>query len=122
MDKTLASIYYKPGNLWKGKKAIEKLVKKSDYSENQVKEWLAKQAIWQIHLPAPRKINRPHYFIEKPNYLHQFDVMYMPKDRLQGSDYKYILTGIDVASRYKVARPMRTKKAEDVAFLTKTYI
>ena len=45
--------------------------------------------------------------------------MYMPKDRLQGSDYKYLLTGIDVASRYKVARPMRTKKPQDVAFLLK---
>ena len=42
-----------------------------------------------------------------------------PLDRLQGSDYKYILTGIDVASRYKIARPMRTKKAKDVAFLLK---
>ena len=29
--------------------------------------------------------------------------------------YKYILTGIDVASRYKVARPLQTKKASEVA-------
>lgn len=40
-------------------------------------------------------------------------------DRLQGSNYKYILTGINVASRYKIARPMRTKRAKDVAFLLK---
>ena len=32
-----------------------------------------------------------------------------------GSKYKYILAGIDAASRYKVARPLRTKKARDVA-------
>ena len=38
----------------------------------------------------------------------------------QGSTYKYILTGVDVASRYKVAKPLRTKKASDVAFLLKT--
>ena len=31
--------------------------------------------------------------------------------------YKYILTGIDVASRYKVARPLRTKKSSEVAFV-----
>ena len=29
--------------------------------------------------------------------------------------HKYILSGIDVASRYKVARPLRTKQAKDVA-------
>ena len=28
---------------------------------------------------------------------------------------KYILAGIDAASRYKVARPLRTKQARDVA-------
>ena len=29
--------------------------------------------------------------------------------------YKYILAGIDAASRYKVARPLRMKQARDVA-------
>ena len=43
----------------------------------------------------------------------------MPHDKFQGSVYKYILTGVDVASRYKVAKPLRTKKASDVAFLLK---
>ena len=57
--------------------------------------------------------------VTKPNFMHQFDVMYMLKDRLQGSDYKYILTGIDAASRYKIARPLWTKKAEDVVFFLK---
>ena len=44
----------------------------------------------------------------------------MPHDKFQGSTYKYILTGVDVASRYKVAKPLTTKKASDVAFLLKT--
>ena len=39
----------------------------------------------------------------------------MPSDTLYGSKYKYILAGIDVASRYKVASPLRTKQARDVA-------
>ena len=36
-------------------------------------------------------------------------------DTLYGSKYKYILAGIDAASRFKVARPLRTKQARDVA-------
>ena len=47
--------------------------------------------------------------------MHQFDLLYMPSDTLYGFKYKYILAGIDAASRYKVARPLRTKQAKDVA-------
>ena len=47
--------------------------------------------------------------------MYQFDLLYMPLDSLYGSKYKYILAGIDAASRYKVARPLRTKQASDVA-------
>ena len=35
----------------------------------------------------------------------------------EGNTYKYILTGIDVASRYKVSRPLRTKRSSEVAFV-----
>ena len=47
--------------------------------------------------------------------MHQFDLFYMPSDTLYGNKYKYILAGIDAASRYKVVRPLRTKQARDVA-------
>ena len=47
--------------------------------------------------------------------MHQFDLLYMPLDTLYGNKYKYILAGIDAASRYKVARPLRTKQVRDVA-------
>ena len=39
----------------------------------------------------------------------------MPSDTLYGNKYKYILSGIDVSSRYKVARPLRVKQAKDIA-------
>ena len=41
----------------------------------------------------------------------------MPHNLFEGNTYKYILTGIDVASTYKVARPLRTKKSSEVAFV-----
>ena len=47
--------------------------------------------------------------------MHQFDLLYMPLDSLYGSKYKYILAGIDAASRYKVVRPLRMKQVRDVA-------
>ena len=68
-----------------------------------------------MHLPAPRRIDRPNYQVTSPNEMHQFHLLYMPSDTLYGSKYKYILAGIDAASRYKVARPLRTKQTRDVA-------
>ena len=41
----------------------------------------------------------------------------MPHNLFEENTYKYILTGINVASRYKVARPLRTKKSSEVAFV-----
>ena len=64
---------------------------------------------------APAHINRPHYKVTIPNEMHQFDLLYMPSDTLYRNKYKYILARIDAASRYKVARPLRTKQAKDVA-------
>ena len=47
--------------------------------------------------------------------MHQFDLLSMPSDSLYGNKYKYIPAGIDGTSRFKVARPLRTKQAKDVA-------
>ena len=55
----------------------------------------------------------------RPNEQHQFDLLYMPHNLFEGNTYKYILTGIDVASRYKVARPLKTKNPSEVAFVLK---
>ena len=46
--------------------------------------------------------------------MHQFDLLYMPSDKLYGNKYKYILAGIDAASRFKVVRLLRTKQGSDV--------
>ena len=111
MDK----IYHQPNHLWKGQKAVKKLKEYSKEKPKVIKEWLSQQAFWQVHLPAPKQVVRPHYQVTTPNEMHQFDLLYMPLDTLYGNKYKYILAGIDAASRYKVTRPLRTKQARDVA-------
>ena len=85
--------------------------------QRQKKSWLAKKALWQVHIPPPRETNHPHYDVTEPNKQHQFDILYMPHNLFEGNTYKHILRGIDVASRYKVTRPLRTKKSSEVAFV-----
>ena len=79
-----------------------------------IKQWLSKQTFWQVHLPPPKRANRPHYEVTIPNEVHQFDFLHMPSDMLYGNKYRYILSGINVAFRYKVARRMRMKQVKDV--------
>ena len=115
-EEKLYQAYYQPDRLWAGGKAIKELHKITSMSKKDIKSWLAKQALWQVHIPPPKEIHLPHYDVTKPNEQHQFALLYMPHNLFEGNTYNYILTGIDVASRYKVARPLRTKKSSEVAF------
>ena len=101
--------------MWTGQKVIKKLKELSKEKPKVIKQWLSKQAFWQVHLPPPKHVDRPHYEVMIPNEMHQFDLLYTPSDTLYGNKYKYILSRINVTFRYKVARPMRTKQVKDVA-------
>ena len=71
-----------------------------------VKQWLSKQAFWQVHLPPPKHVDRPHYEVTIPNEMHRFDMLHMPSDTLYENKHKYIPSIIDVASRYKKLRDL----------------
>ena len=114
-NEQLSDIYYQPTNLWRGRKAINLLTKETKISKKKVIQWISLQALWQVFLPAPKRIDRPHFDITKINQMHQADLLYLPPDTVYGNIYKYVLCVIDVASRYKAARPLRTKKASEVA-------
>ena len=116
-EKKLYQAYYESDRLWAGGKAIKELHKITSMSKKDIKSWLAKQALWQVHIPPPKEIHHPHYDVTKPNEQHQFDLHYMPHNLFEGNTYKYILTGIDVASRYKFARLLKTKKPTEMAFV-----
>ena len=36
-------------------------------SKKDIKSWLAKQALWQVHIPPPKEIHHLHYDVAKPN-------------------------------------------------------
>ena len=115
MDAKLAKIFYSPQGYWKGVSAIKKLTDASKVSENVVKQWLYKQAIWQIYLPAPRYVPRPKFDVATPNSVHQADLLFLPHDKLRRKTYKYAVTVVDIASRYKEAEPLTSKDSNEVA-------
>ena len=112
---SLSKIYYSPGGYWKGYSAFSKLADAAGVSENEAKEWLKKQALWQIYSPSPRYIPRPHWTVDKPNEIHQADLLFLPHDTVRRKTFKYALVVIDAASQYKDAEPLTSKESSEVA-------
>ena len=111
----MSKIYYSTEGYWKGYSAIPKLAEKAKVSENEAKQWLQKQAIWQIYLPAHKYIPRPHWTVDKPNQIHQADLLFLPHDRVGRKTYKYALVLVDIASRYKDAEPLTSKESREIS-------
>jgi len=87
-----------------------------DFSLPDVKNWLHRQAIWQIHSPAPKYIPQVSFNgITRPNEYHQADILYMPWNTVKGKVYKYCLNIVDVASRYKASVPLIDRSSVSVA-------
>ena len=118
-NEKLSDLFYQPENLWTGRKAIKLLKQESGLSLKIVRAWLALQALWQIHLPRPKKIKYAHFYVTKPNQIHQADLLYLPHDKVYQNTYKYTLNVIDIASGYAASRPLKTKKASEVAEMFK---
>ena len=63
----LYQAYYQPDHLWTGGTAIKELRKIMSMSQKDIKSWLSKQALWQIHIPPPKEIHHLHYHVTKLN-------------------------------------------------------
>ena len=98
----MESVYYSPRGYWKGKASISKLAGAAKVKMTTAANWLAKQAIWQIYLSPPKQINFSHFDVSLPNEVHKADIFSLPHDGV----YKYALTVVEVASRYKQGEPL----------------
>ena len=114
-NEKISKIYYSTEGYWKGYSAIPKLAEKAKVSEDEAKQWLQKQAIWQIYLPSPKYIPRPHWTEDKPNQIHQADLLFLPHDRVGRKTYKYALVVVDVASRYKDSEALTSKESHEIS-------
>ena len=101
MDKKFEQIDYSDDGYWRGKIAIQGLVKASGLTKEEAEKWLLKQPLYQIYLPAPKYIPRPNASMSlfaKPNDNHQSDLLSLPHDKFKKRTYKYALNIVDVAS------------------------
>lgn len=117
-DRILKTIYYNPEhpagygtveNLYKAVKA-----KRQKITRRAVENWLDGQKSHTLHRRIVRKFKRRKTIAKGPHEIYQIDLVDMSSLARENSGYRYILTCIDVFSRFAAAVPIKTKKAADV--------
>ena len=112
----LQRIYYQPAGYYRTAKKLYEASQKTgyDFTLDEVRDWLERQAVHQIHKPHPRYIPRASFSsITTPNEVHQADILYMPYDKVGRITYLFCLNIVDVASRYKASVPIGAYSVKD---------
>jgi hypothetical protein len=85
------------------------------FPASQVKNWLESQEPYTLHAPLRKRFQRNFYKVSKINDTFQADLCDMQKYAKENDNYKYILTVIDVFSKYAWTKPLKDKSAKSVA-------
>lgn len=115
MDKKLKSIYYNPNHA-AGYSSLDKLYNsvKGRYRKSDVKTWLQKQDAYTMHKQARKKFKRNHYFVTNIDEIWQSDLNDMRALRKYNKNYSYLLTIIDIFSKFGWAVPLKDKQGKTV--------
>ena len=114
LDRTLSPLYNNPAG-YAGAAALHARLPSGAASLARVKAWVASQPVGGYLQIKPPPVEYASFDEQRPNYIHQADVLYLPHDKVGRITYKYALTLVDVASRYKEAEPLTGRTAELVA-------
>ena len=80
--------------------------------ENKVEEYLRFEQAYTLHKPARRRFTRNHTYVEGINAQWQADLADMQGIARQNGGMKYLLTVIDIFSKFVLAVPVHSKDAK----------
>ena len=118
VEETLKRVYYDPTHP-AALSSANKLAKATKIPLKKVKKWLAKQKTYTLHRQARKTYASRKYYVSNIDEQWQMDLADMIKIKRQNNGYAYILTCIDILSRYAWARPLKTKQGSEVAMAIK---
>jgi transposase InsO family protein len=110
----MESVYYetgKPGSFG----GVRALARYGGMPVKKVKGWLETQDTYTLHKPIVKNFPRRKTFAKGINDLFQADLADMRNLASHNDGYSYILTCIDVFSRFGFAVPIRDKRGSSVA-------
>ncbi len=112
-DEVLKKIYYDTANP-ASYGGVSALVQASGLKRAIVEAWLRKQATYTLHKPARIRYSSRKYRVSGLDQQFQSDLVDMQAHAKENDGFKYILTVIDMFSRYAWALPLKTKSPKDV--------
>ena len=106
-------MYYDPQHpaAFGGVEAVYRAVKKDGVNINrkQIEKWLSKQPVYTLHKPIRKHFERNRVMVNGIDQQWQADLVDMTSLAEHNSGYKYILTCIDVFSKYAWTIPLKNK-------------
>jgi hypothetical protein len=111
--KQLAETYYDPRRGFGGAQALQRALKKRQRLHS-VQQWLSGQDAYTLHRPVRYRFKRLRTIVGDIDQQFQADLADMRNIQRHNDHYKYILTCIDVLSRYAWALPLKNKSATTV--------
>ncbi len=119
MSDLMKNVYYNPadpGSLG-GKERLKQGVLQ-EYSvalkDKDVTDWLAAQDAYTLHRTAPVKYKHNRVVVYGKDVQFQADLVDMSAHSKENDNIKFLLTCIDVFSKYAWARPLKNKTGKEV--------
>ena len=116
-EKCLKSVYYTPSNSFGGKKHLKEAVFKDTgvhMSDKQVSEWSAGEDAYTLHKPARINYKRNRVIVHGIDIQFQADLVDMSMYTKENDNFKYMLTCINVFSKYAWTRVLKNKTGVEV--------
>ena len=89
---------------------VSRLAKYSHISKRKAKHWLKCEPTYSLHKPIHRKFPTRKYRSSGIDDTWQLDLVEMLPYATINNNYKYIMTAIDIFSRFAYALPLKSKK------------
>src|SRR5713101_4747253 len=115
----LSGLYYNaslPGSYG----GVQQLVKASGLPKKRVQTWLKDQWAYSLHRPARRRFPLRKYMVRGVDSQWQADLVEMQPFSRENKGYRYVMTVIDILSRYAWAVPVIRKSAPSMLAAFKT--
>ena len=116
MNKSFEKLFYEPHrpSAYAGADKLLRATRKK-YDRQSVIKWLESQDAYNLHKPVRHRFPRRNYNVRNFDNIWEADLMDMRSIKSYNDGYSYVLTVIDVISKYAWAEPIKDKTSRNVA-------
>ena len=115
MDDKLRKVYYDPkhpGSFGGVDRLYQNVKNELNITKRQVQDWLSRQDTYTLHKPIQRRFKRNRVFVTAIDEQWELDLVDMTSLKKYNKQYKFLITCIDVLSKYAWVIPIKNKSAD----------